>query len=317
MRKLLILSFFLPLLAWAQSSLPPCPEKGVKSDCLGYVTQSDRSQYVGEFKNGKRNGLGIQYRSEGTVAFAGIWQEDHLSMSLALNQRDFPFKKIGITPPLPLPALVSKNLTSGFEMKIRANSDIFPIKAGKVVYVSPKGTHPATMLIDHGAGLYSSYTSFFEPFGQFSKSIGEDVSESDPLAERIQSNQETLVLQILRADNRLGQNAFSGELSFENFNSFYMNARRLDFDDMAFAFNAAFVELEAPDSDTSIQISHLGTLHLERDLRKGDQPSFLFPIHATPYRLDGRVKGFFSSRPIPSAHLQVDDLKSSFRIVAS
>jgi hypothetical protein len=91
MRKILSLSFFLPLMAWAQSSLPPCPSSGYKHNCLGLSVNSDGTQFVGEFQNGKRDGQGIQYQSDSLVAISGIWRSDRLTLSYPLNPRDFPF----------------------------------------------------------------------------------------------------------------------------------------------------------------------------------------------------------------------------------
>lgn len=42
----------------AQSQLPPCPSAGYKHNCFGDEAYSDGSDYVGEFKDSKRNGLG-------------------------------------------------------------------------------------------------------------------------------------------------------------------------------------------------------------------------------------------------------------------
>jgi hypothetical protein len=58
MRKLLILAFLLPLMAWGQSSLPPCPVAGVKHNCFGSITFANGDKYVGEFRDGKANGQG-------------------------------------------------------------------------------------------------------------------------------------------------------------------------------------------------------------------------------------------------------------------
>jgi len=33
------------------------------------------TEYVGEFRNGGRNGPGTEYRADGTVLKSGIWQE--------------------------------------------------------------------------------------------------------------------------------------------------------------------------------------------------------------------------------------------------
>ncbi len=54
----LVLLGFLPLTAWAQSSLPPCPPTGYKDNCLGSITFPNGQKYDGEFKNNKRNGQG-------------------------------------------------------------------------------------------------------------------------------------------------------------------------------------------------------------------------------------------------------------------
>ena len=58
MRKFLILSFFLPLMAWAKSSLPACLETGVKHNCYGTITFPNGDMYVGEFQNDKPHGQG-------------------------------------------------------------------------------------------------------------------------------------------------------------------------------------------------------------------------------------------------------------------
>jgi hypothetical protein len=94
MRKLLILSFFLPLMTWAQTTLPPCPASGYKHDCVGSVQYSNGvtyvgefkfnlshgkgvesnsygDRYVGEFRNGKRNGEGISYDLNAKAILSG------------------------------------------------------------------------------------------------------------------------------------------------------------------------------------------------------------------------------------------------------
>jgi hypothetical protein len=59
-----LLLLLLPLVAAAQSSLPPCPVSGYKHNCSG--TQSyPNGAYVGEFKDGKFNGQGTYTHSSG------------------------------------------------------------------------------------------------------------------------------------------------------------------------------------------------------------------------------------------------------------
>jgi hypothetical protein len=119
MRKLLILTFFLPLMAWAQSSFPPCPESGFKHNCYGTKTfPSGRKyegewrdnkangqgtytflngiKYVGEFNDDKFHGQGIEYLGNGSVNRSGRWENDKLVQSIALDSHRFPFN-----PPTP------------------------------------------------------------------------------------------------------------------------------------------------------------------------------------------------------------------------
>ena len=75
MRKLLILAFFLPLMAWAQSSLPPCPESGLKHNCFGRVVFANGSEYIGEWRGDTRYGHGTFFDAIGGK-YVGSWKED-------------------------------------------------------------------------------------------------------------------------------------------------------------------------------------------------------------------------------------------------
>jgi TonB family protein len=106
MRTLLALTLLVPVLAWGQSRLPPCPQSpsafsslsGLRwHNCIGEVISSNGQKYVGEFRNGKENGKGmytfpngekyigewrngkrhgqgIEYRTDGTVQRSGHWE---------------------------------------------------------------------------------------------------------------------------------------------------------------------------------------------------------------------------------------------------
>ena len=56
--------------AYAQSNLPACQgrEAAKWSDCFGTVTLTDGGKYIGEFKDGKYNGQGTFYSSDGSFA---------------------------------------------------------------------------------------------------------------------------------------------------------------------------------------------------------------------------------------------------------
>ncbi|NDG56238.1 MAG: hypothetical protein EBX56_09860 [Betaproteobacteria bacterium] len=76
MRKLLILAFFLPLMAWAQSSLPPCQgdDKIRWTNCLGTWTWPYGGKYVGEWKDGKEHGRGMWTWPSG-IGYAGDFKD--------------------------------------------------------------------------------------------------------------------------------------------------------------------------------------------------------------------------------------------------
>ena len=81
-RFVALLILILPCVVWGQSSLPPCPETGYKHNCNGSQTFDYGDKYVGEFKDGKRNGIGVWYRRDGTIAASGRWENDLLVQSV-------------------------------------------------------------------------------------------------------------------------------------------------------------------------------------------------------------------------------------------
>jgi hypothetical protein len=96
MRKLLTLGFFLPLIAWGQSSLPRCT--GAESDlnavlhnCFGSAPFANGDKYVGEFRDDKRTGRGIEYLSDGSIAKSGQLADNALNRAYALGTNRFPF----------------------------------------------------------------------------------------------------------------------------------------------------------------------------------------------------------------------------------
>ena len=105
MRNLLFLIFFLPLMAWAQSSMPPCPETGLKQNCFGTLLFPDGSTYVGEIFGDLRHGQGVVYKKTGEVFVSGVWREDNLLHQYILNREHFPFKSParveGVSAPRP------------------------------------------------------------------------------------------------------------------------------------------------------------------------------------------------------------------------
>ena len=106
----------LPMVGWAQSSLPPCPRdvKAYWRDCFSTYTHPDGAKYdgqykddkwngqgtynlpdgrkyVGQYKNGKLDGQGIEYRADGTIVNSGQWAEWKIANSYALDKNRFPF----------------------------------------------------------------------------------------------------------------------------------------------------------------------------------------------------------------------------------
>jgi len=86
MRKLLILYFLLPLMAWGQSSLPPCREQETdlsarRDNCFGTLIYPSGNRYVGEWQEGQANGQGVSYTASGIEWESGIWKNNRLAIA--------------------------------------------------------------------------------------------------------------------------------------------------------------------------------------------------------------------------------------------
>ena len=81
------------LAAAAQSQLPPCQSNDVSrwTNCFGTYIWTYGDKYVGEWKDGKANGQGIDYRANGTIIRSGRYAGDNLVQSFAIDPNRFPF----------------------------------------------------------------------------------------------------------------------------------------------------------------------------------------------------------------------------------
>ena len=95
---LLILCLITACISYAQSNLPPC-DSNYSGTCFGTYTFTDGGKYVGQFKDGKRNGQGTNtfanrnkyvgqfkddnhdgfgtlYNANGSIWLQGLWRDD-------------------------------------------------------------------------------------------------------------------------------------------------------------------------------------------------------------------------------------------------
>jgi len=91
-RFLRFISFlFMSGAACAQSTLPACRgEFSSWSDCFGEYTSANGNKYVGEWKDGKANGQGTSYASNGSVIRQGIWIDGSFVSSSSVQQATAP-----------------------------------------------------------------------------------------------------------------------------------------------------------------------------------------------------------------------------------
>jgi hypothetical protein len=61
--------------AYAQSKLPACPSSGNFHNCFGIKTFPNGDKYVGEFKDGRRNGQGTLSAPNG-LEYVGEFKND-------------------------------------------------------------------------------------------------------------------------------------------------------------------------------------------------------------------------------------------------
>ena len=69
---------------------PPATFGGDHHD-QGTFTFAGVNKYVGDYKDGKRNGQGIEYASNGSITRQGRWENNSLVQSFAVDVQRFPF----------------------------------------------------------------------------------------------------------------------------------------------------------------------------------------------------------------------------------
>ena len=77
MKRLLpvLMGFVFLLLSSSEGwGLPPCPEKGVWTDCFGTFKSDDGTKYVGEWKEDASHGHGTETYANGDK-YVGNWKE--------------------------------------------------------------------------------------------------------------------------------------------------------------------------------------------------------------------------------------------------
>ena len=79
-----------PLGLVTQSQLPEC-RSAYKHNCVGTETLPNGNKYVGEFKDDKRNGQGTFYAYNGSISRQGLWENDRLVQSFAIDAQRCPF----------------------------------------------------------------------------------------------------------------------------------------------------------------------------------------------------------------------------------
>jgi hypothetical protein len=75
---------------YAQGNLPRCLSSANRHNCFDSVTYVNGDKYVGEFKDGKANGLGTSYASNGSIINQGIWAGNVFVRSAPLQQAVAP-----------------------------------------------------------------------------------------------------------------------------------------------------------------------------------------------------------------------------------
>jgi hypothetical protein len=64
------------------------------TNCLGTAIYPNGIQYIGEFRNGTRDGLGVEYSKDGKVIKSGIWRGNDLFAAYALDRNRYKFRTI-------------------------------------------------------------------------------------------------------------------------------------------------------------------------------------------------------------------------------
>jgi hypothetical protein len=88
----LCLSLFAGI-CFARNNLPSCSGNDVSkwNNCFGIEVFNHGYQFSGQYKDGKLNGLGVHYASNGSVLFAGSFRNGQWENPQPLDLKNFPF----------------------------------------------------------------------------------------------------------------------------------------------------------------------------------------------------------------------------------
>ncbi|NDD14945.1 MAG: M23 family metallopeptidase, partial [Betaproteobacteria bacterium] len=218
-------------------------------------------------------------------------------------------------PPTRFPAFVEVR-DNFLEISVEADSPVSAMRSGRVVYRSPGRQQPSSVVIDHGDGLFSAYTTFFSGLGRFLVNRGDEVKGGDVITERIYWPQERLLVQIFRTKIENGLDYFSGSTSEDSFESFVLTAPRLDPAALIYAFDLASVEVNASDDDYSVQLEHQLTPPIKLRMSKGEVRRVLVPRSNVPFKVSASVSGFFGPRPIQGGQFLADLPLTAVSVIA-
>ena len=172
-----LLLLLIPLAAVAQSSLPPCTPTGVKHMCFGKIEFKggiDRTleiyldpwTYVGEFKDGKRNGLGTLTFTNSNSRYVGEWKDDQRHGQGTLTWQSTTMGEV----PLVLLGLSEEAASTS----IRGNTDVKYVGEWKNNQQNGRGT----LTLTDGRKYVGNWVNAKRTFGTFiwpdgSKYVGE------------------------------------------------------------------------------------------------------------------------------------------------
>jgi len=215
--------------------------------------------------------------------------------------------------PMVLPAQVELK-EYGLEIQPREGTALSAIASGTVAYRSD-----SSLLIDHGGGLFSSYT-FFVIEGGFSVVHLDEVKRGQEITEKGFNYSEKVEFRVLKLKPVGASGKEHWPTSEVDFNALQNRAEKLDHHRLLFLLDLALVEFVASSNSATVKLACSASMSQSFQLRRDEVLRLLVPTSGSPCEVSGEVEPavrFFGPRVLKPTQIVLDQASGVWSVVAN